>query len=104
MLYVRFPLNLRSVEGLLFERGIDICRETVRRGGTGSGRCSLPTSGAGGFENSKGPGAGTWMDFVRLNGEMIYLWRAVDHEGEVLESSVTKIRDKPAAFRFIREA
>jgi putative transposase len=42
--------------------------------------------------------------YVRLNGEMVYLWRAVDHEGEVLESYVTKTRDKSAALRFIRKA
>jgi hypothetical protein len=30
LMYVRFPLSLRNVEGLLFERGIDICHETVR--------------------------------------------------------------------------
>ena len=42
--------------------------------------------------------------FVKMNGEMHCLWRAVDHEGEVLESSVTKTRDKTAALRFIRKA
>jgi putative transposase len=41
---------------------------------------------------------------VRINGEMHYLWRAVDHEGEVLESYVTKTRDKAAALRFIKKA
>jgi transposase-like protein len=46
--------------------------------------------------------------FVRLNGEMVYLemvylWRAVDHEGEVLESYATKTRDKSPALRFIRK-
>ena len=33
---------------------------------------------------------------VKLNGEMVYLWRAVDQEGEILESYVTKTRDKAA--------
>ena len=42
--------------------------------------------------------------YVRINGEMHYLWRAVDHEGEVLESYVTKTRDKAAALRFLRKA
>lgn len=40
LMYVRFPLSLRNVEDLLFERGIDICHETVRLCGTGSVRCS----------------------------------------------------------------
>jgi putative transposase len=42
--------------------------------------------------------------YVKINGEMRYLWRAVDHEGEVLESFVTKERDKAAALRFIKKA
>ncbi len=42
--------------------------------------------------------------YVKINGEMHYLWRAVDHEGEVLESCVTKTRDKAAALRFIKRA
>ena len=42
--------------------------------------------------------------FVKINGERHYLWRAVDHEGEVLESYVTKKRDKKAALKFIKKA
>ena len=42
--------------------------------------------------------------YVKINGEMHYLWRAVDHEGEVLESYVTKTRDKAAALAFIKKA
>jgi putative transposase len=38
--------------------------------------------------------------FVKINGERFYLWRAVDHEGEVLECYVTKRRDKAAAKKF----
>jgi putative transposase len=41
---------------------------------------------------------------VKINGETHYLWRAVDHEGEVLESYVTKRRDRKAALRFIRKS
>lgn len=41
---------------------------------------------------------------MKINGEMRYLWRAVDHEGEVLESYVTKQRDKAAALSFIKRA
>ena len=46
---------------------------------------------------------GTWMVFVKINGERHYLWRAVDHEGEVLESYVTK-KDKKAALKFMKKA
>ena len=42
--------------------------------------------------------------FVRINGETHYLWRAVDHEGEVLESYVTKRRDRKAALNFLRKS
>jgi putative transposase len=42
--------------------------------------------------------------YVKLNGEMVYLWRAVDHEGEILESYVTKKRDKSAALTFMKKA
>ena len=42
--------------------------------------------------------------FVKINGETHYLWRAVDHEGEVLESFVTKTRDKAAALKFLKKA
>ena len=42
--------------------------------------------------------------FVKINGERHHLWRAVDHEGEVLESYVTKKRDKKAALKFMKKA
>jgi putative transposase len=42
--------------------------------------------------------------YVKINGEMHYLWRAIDHEGEVLESFVSKDRDKAAALKFIKKA
>ena len=41
---------------------------------------------------------------VKFNGGRHYLWRAVDHEGEVLESYVTQKRDKSAALRFLKKA
>jgi putative transposase len=85
LLYVRFPLSPRNVEGLLFERGIDICHETVRRG-LRQWRWLLDEV------------------FVKINGERHYLWRAVDHEGEILESYVTKTRDKSAALIFLKKA
>ena len=40
--------------------------------------------------------------YVKLNGEMVYLWRAVDQEGEILESYITKTRDKEAALSFMK--
>ncbi len=107
MLYVRYPLSLRNVEDLLFERGYDLCHETVRLWWNRFG----PMFAAEirwkrvfcmrGFRHWK------WhLDemYVKINGEMHYLWRAVDHEGEVLESFVTKKRDKSAALTFMKKA
>ena len=107
MMYVRFPLSLRQVEDLLHERGIDICHETVRAWWNRFG----PTF-ASEFKKKRSAQmrAGTqwrWhLDeaFVRINGEVHYLWRAVDHEGEVLEAFVTKRRNLKAAVIFLRKA
>jgi putative transposase len=42
--------------------------------------------------------------YVKLNGEMVYLWRAVDQEGEILESYITRTRDKAAALTLMKKA
>ena len=63
MMYVRFPLSLRNVEDLLFERGIDISHETVRHWWNRFGRCSqaiFVDSGSAGCEGSV-TGGGTSM-------------------------------------------
>lgn len=84
MMYVRFPLSLRNVEDLLFERGIDICHETVRHCWNRFG----PMFASDIRRQRVLPHAGLrhrrWhLDemYVKLDGEMVYLWRAVDHEG-----------------------
>ena len=107
MLYVRFPLSLRNVEDLLFERGINICHETVRLWWNRFGPMFAADIRRQRVSRMKGFRHWRWhLDevYVKINGEMHYLWRAVDHEGEVLESYVTKTRDKGAALRFIRKA
>ncbi|MBX3560959.1 MAG: IS6 family transposase [Sphingomonas sp.] len=107
LMYVRFPLSLRNVEDLLFERGIDLCHETVRFWWNRFG--PMFASEIRGQRVSRMRGFRHWrwhLDemFVKLNGEMVYLWRAVDHEGEVLESFVTRTRDKAAALTFMKKA
>ena len=105
MLYVRFPLSLRNVEDLLFERGIDICYETVRLWWNRFGPLFAADIKRHRISRMKGFTQWRWhVDevFVKINGETHYLWRAVDHEGEVLESYVTKKRDKSAALRFFK--
>ena len=106
MMYIRYPLSLRQVEDLLFERGIDICHETVRYwwnrfGPLFAAEIRKRRIYHGSYSNWR------WhLDevFVRINGEMHYLWRALDHEGEVLEVFATKQRDRKAALRFLKRA
>lgn len=106
MLYVRFPLSLRNVEDLLFERGYDLCHETVRLWWNRFGPMIAGEIRRRRVNHMCGFRHWRWhLDevYVKLNGGMVYLWRAVDHEGEILESYVTKTRDKAAALRFIEE-
>lgn len=107
MMYVRFPLSLRNVEDLLFERGIDLCHETVRLWWNRFGPLFAADIRRQRISRMRGFRHWKWhLDevYVKINGEMHYLWRAVDHEGEVLESYVTKKRDKSAALRFLKKA
>ena len=107
MLYVRFPLSLRNVEDLLFERGIDICHETVRLWWNRFGPMFVSQIRKRRVTQFSGYRHWRWhVDevFVKINGETRYLWRAVDHEGEILESYVTKKRDKSAALCFLKMA
>ena len=106
MLYVRFPLSLRNVEDLLHERGIDISHETVRFWWHRFGPMFAAEIRKRRIQGMKSSRWRWHLDemFVKINGEMHYLWRAVDHEGEVLESFVTKTRDKKAALKFLRKA
>jgi putative transposase len=107
MMYVRFPLSLRNVEDLLFERGIDICHETVRLWWNRFGPLFAADIRRQRVLRMRGFNQWRWhLDevFVKINGERRYLWRAVDHEGEILESFVTKKRDKTAALKFLKKA
>ena len=101
MYYVRYPLSFRQVEDILHERGIDLCHETVRfwvnRFGVQFAK-EIRKRRAGRHSNWQ------WhLDevFVKINGERFHLWRAVDHEGEVLECYVSKRRNKAAAKKFL---
>jgi putative transposase len=105
MLYVRFPLSLRNVEDLLHERGVDISYETVRFwwnrfGPMFAGEIKRRRIQALRHSHWK------WhVDemFVKVNGEVCYLWRAVDHEGEVLDAVVTRRRDSKSALKLLRK-
>ena len=99
MLYVRFPLSLRNVEDLLHERGVDVSHETVRHWWHRFGPMFAAEIRKRRIEDMRSSQWRWHLDemFVKINGEIRYLWRAVDHEGEVLESFVTTTRDKKAA-------
>ncbi|MEO6877910.1 MAG: IS6 family transposase [Gemmatimonadaceae bacterium] len=105
MTYVRYPLSLRNVEDLLAERGVDICHETVRLWWNRFGPMFAAEIKKRRIAERRGCPECQWhLDevFVRINGVTHYLWRAVDHEGEVLEVVATKRRDRKAALRFLR--
>ena len=107
MLYVRFPLSLRNVEDLLHERGIEISHETVRFWWNRFGPMFAAEIRRNRVSRMRSYSNWQWnLDevFVKINGETHYLWRAVDHQGEVLESYVTKRRDRKAALKFLRKA
>ncbi|WP_422026688.1 IS6 family transposase [Roseovarius sp.] len=106
MLYVRFPLSLRNVEDLLHERGIEVSHETVRYWWNRFGPLFASEIRKKRAERLRAWPQWQWhVDevFVKINGERNYLWRAVDHEGEVLESVVTKRRNKRAALKILRK-
>lgn len=106
MMYVQFPLSLRNVEDLLHERGIDVSHETVRFWWNCFGPIFAAEIRKRRIEIMKSS-RGRWhLDemYVKINGEQHYLWRAVDHEGEVLESYVSKRRDRKAALKFLRKS
>jgi putative transposase len=88
MMYVRYPRSLRNVEDLLAERGIDISHETIRF-----------------WWNRFGPMFAAEIRKRRvahMHGKLCHLWRAVDHEGEVLKAVATVKRDKAAALKFLK--
>lgn len=104
MMYIRFPLSLRQVEDLLHERGIDICHETVRFWWNRFGPLFAAEIRRRRIQYHSYSNWRWHLDevFVRINGETRYLWRAVDHEGEVLEVFATKRRDRKAALKFLK--
>jgi len=106
MLYVRFPLSLRNVEDLLHARGIEVSHETVRFWWHRFGPLFAAEIRRQRVSRMRSGPQWKWhLDevFVKINGVQHYLWRAVDHEGEVLESFVTKARDRKAALKFLRK-
>ena len=95
------------MEDLLHERGIEVSHETVRYWWNRFGPMFAAEIRRRRVSRMRGFRHWRWhVDemYVKLNGEMVYLWRAVDHEGEILESYITKKRDKAAALAFLKKA
>ena len=106
MLYIRFPLSLRNVEDLLHERGIEISHETVRYWWNRFGPMFARETRSRRVEAMRAHHHWQWhLDqvYVKINGKTNYLWGAIDHEGEVLESIVTKTRYRKAALKFLKK-
>ncbi|KCZ63733.1 hypothetical protein L53_04360 [Hyphomonas sp. L-53-1-40] len=107
LMYVRFPLSLRNVEDLLHERGIDVCHESVRLWADRFGTYFAHKIRKRRSESMRRSPQWRWhLDevFVKIRGERHYLWRAVDHEGDVLVSLVTTSRAKVSASKCMRIA
>jgi putative transposase len=100
-LYLRFTLSYRDVEDLLAERGLDVSYETVRRWVLKFG----PVIARNLRRRRPRPSDRWHLDemVVRIAGKHMYLWRAVDHEGEILDMLVQRRRDKGAALRLVRK-
>jgi putative transposase len=100
-LYLRFILSLRDVEDLLAERGIIVSCETVRRWVNHFGPMI-----AADLRSRRPKPHTTWhLDevYLKIDGRMVYLWRAVDAEGEVLDVLVQSKRNKHAALKLMRK-
>ncbi len=99
-LYLRFILSLRDVEDLLAERGITVSYESIRRWVIHFG----PVIAADLRKRRPRPHTSWHLDgvYLKINGCMVYLWRAVDAEGEVLDVLVQPKRDQHAALKLMR--
>src|SRR5271156_572000 len=100
-LYLRFTLSFRDVEDLLAERGIAVSYETVCRWVNHFG----PMIAADLRKRRPRPGTIWHLDevYLKIAGRMVYLWRAVDSEGEVLDVLVQSKRNKHAALKLMRK-
>src|SRR3981189_3374514 len=100
-LYLRFTWSYRDVEELLAERGLEVSYETVRRWVLKFGSRIARR-----LRRSRPRPSDRWhLDemVVRIAGRQMYLWRAVDHEGEVLDMLVQRRHDKRGALRLMRK-
>jgi putative transposase len=100
-LYFRFSLSFRDVEEMLAMRGVSLTYETVREWCLKFGQTYANAL----RRKSPRPGDRWHLDevFIKINGRLHYLWRAVDQDGDVLDILVQSRRDKKAAKKFFRK-
>jgi putative transposase len=100
-LYLRFTLSFRDVEDLLAERGIVVSYETVRRWVNHFG----PMIAADLRKRRPKPHATWHLDevYLKIDGRLVYVWRTVDAEGEILDLLVQSKRNKHAALKLMRK-
>ena len=100
-LYFRLCLSFRDVQEMMLERGVVVSNEAIRLWCLKFG-----TEYARRLRHRRGRCGDTWhLDevFCKINGHLVYLWRAVDQEGEVLDILVQSRRNGNAAKRFFRK-
>jgi putative transposase len=100
-LYFRFALSFRDVEEMMSSRGVPLSYETVREWCFKFGQTYANSL----RHKSPRPGDRWHLDevFLKINGRLHYLWRAVDQDGDVLDILVQRRRDKKAAKKFFRK-
>ncbi len=99
-LYFRFTLSFRDIEEMLAQRGVDVSYETIRCWTLKFGQLFAQN-----LRQSRSCSCHWNLDevFVKIRGRQLYLWRAVDDEGEVLDVLVQRRRNRPAAERLLRK-
>jgi transposase-like protein len=100
-LYLRFTLSYRDVEELLAERGLEVSYETIRRWVLKFGPAFAHN-----LRRLRPRPTGTWhLDemVIAIQGRRLYLWRAMDSEGEILDILVQSRREKAAALKLMRK-
>jgi putative transposase len=100
-LYFRFSISYRDVEEMMAMRGLTLTYETIRYWCLKFGQTY-----ANGLRRSRPRPGDRWhLDevFLKVNGQVHYLWRAVDQDGDVLDILVQRRRDKKAARKFFRK-
>ena len=100
-LYFRFSVSYRDIEELMAERGVTVTYESIRAWCYKFGQDYAKRIRA-----RRGQLGDTWhLDevYLKIDGRLQYLWRAVDQDGSVLDILVQPRRDKNAAARFFKK-